>query len=238
MPKNNTFFYISGFISLSFFALFAFLFLYMMFSPSKTNTFALKKDNYISISLEAPKPKKESSKKSSSPIPAVSEVEKIEENIDVNDLFSDVWTKKIAPTKPKEINSKRIREILNKIATSKNNAPKTSSKINNDTQNDRANEDSNTASTASEVNEYLAKIQALVYKYFNVPPNSEGNSVKALIHLNSLGKVIDFRVLTYSNNEALNLEVDKIKGRLLNVVFPINKENQSTQTIVILTSKE
>ena len=210
----------------------------MAFSSSKINSFALTKDNYISISLETPKPNAKASLKSSKAPPAISKVEEIQKNVDVNDLFSDVWTKKITPTKPKEINSKRMQEIQNKIATSKENTPKTFNEENSDMPNNQADNDDKSASTANEVNEYLAKIQALVYKYFNVPPNSEGNSVKAVIHLNSFGKVIDFRVLTYSSNEALNLEVDKIKDRLLNVVFPINKENKSTRTIVILTSKE
>jgi len=102
----------------------------------------------------------------------------------------------------------------------------------------KTNEESTPTSSGSEVNEYLAKIQALVYKYFNVPPNSEGYSVMAYIELNSIGKVMDFRILNYSANDALNSEVDKIKNRLKSVVFPINPQNRSFNTKVILKSKE
>jgi len=68
-------------------------------------------------------------------------------------------------------------------------------------------------SSANEVNEYFAKIQALVYEYFEPPQNSQGYSVRAVIELSALGKFIDFRILDYSANIALNEECDKIKDR-------------------------
>jgi len=49
---------------------------------------------------------------------------------------------------------------------------------------------------------------------------------------------MDFRILNYSANDALNSEVDKIKNRLKSVVFPINPQNRSFNTKVILKSKE
>ena len=238
MARNNRLFLVSGLLAVSLFALFLVMFFYMLFSSSKINSFALNKDNYISVSLDMTQTKSKQHKKSTTSSKVASQVPKITENIDVNDLFSDVWTKKIRPTKIKSKNSKRIQEILKKISTSKENSTQQYTKKTNDNENIKSNEEANPSSTANEVNEYLAKIQALVYKYFNVPPNSEGNSVKALIELNALGKVLDFRVLTYSDNEALNREVDQIKERLVSVVFPINKQNKSTKTIVILTSKE
>ena len=149
------------------------------------------------------------------------------ENIDVNDLFSDVWTKKIIKKKEKPKDLKRIAQLQQQVPLSQKNVAEI-----------KEEKQVPSSSNAEEVNEYLAKIQAIVYEHFNVPANSEGNSVKALIELNSIGKLIDFRILTYSSNDVLNKEADKIKKRLLNVVFPINKQNKSTKTIVILTSKE
>ena len=177
-------------------------------------------------------------KKTKAPSKVASEAPQISKNVDINDLFSDVWTKKITPRKTKPKNSKRIQEIRKKISMSKENALQQYTDKKSDDENVKSNEAENSSASANEVNEYLAKIQALVYKYFNVPANSQGHSVKALIELNALGKMLDFRVLTYSDNEALNREADQIKARLVNVVFPINKENKSTKTIVILTSKE
>ncbi|MFK5938057.1 MAG: TonB C-terminal domain-containing protein [Sulfurimonas sp.] len=238
MARNNRLFYLSGLIAVSLFSLFLVMFFYMLFSSSKINSFALKKDNYISISLDVSKTNSKHQKRSIAPNKVASQAPKMSKNVDINDLFSDVWTKKIIPTKEKPKNSKRIQEIRKKISTSKENNRQQYKEKTNNSENIKSNEESSPSSTANEVNEYLAKIQALVYKYFNVPANSEGHSVKALIELNALGKVLDFRVLTYSDNEALNEEVDKIKERLVSVVFPINKQNKSTRTIVILTSKE
>jgi len=238
MDRDSRLFYLSGFISISLFSLFLFSFIYMLFSSSKINSFALKKDNYISISLSTTKTSSKHPKRNKVSSKVASKTPKVSKNVDINNLFSDVWTKKISHTKTKPKNSTHIKEILKKISTAKeNNQKQNIEKIDNNEKSD-SNEKENSASSANEVNEYLAKIQALVYKYFIVPPNSQGHSVKALIELNALGKVLDFRVLTYSDNEALNREVDKIKERLVNVVFPINKQNRSTKTIVILTSKE
>ncbi len=84
----------------------------------------------------------------------------------------------------------------------------------------------------------MAKIQALVYDYFAPPPNSQGYSVKAVIRLGALGKVLDFRILNYSANEDLNKESDKMKEKLKGVVFPKNPQNKSNNYIIILKATE
>ena len=99
-------------------------------------------------------------------------------------------------------------------------------------------DEASSESKAFEVNEYLAKIQALVYKYFYPPANSQGNTVKAVITLSAIGKVQDFRILNYSVNKSLNDECDKVKNRLLNVVFPKNPQHVSGTYTIILTAKE
>ena len=93
-------------------------------------------------------------------------------------------------------------------------------------------------SSASEVNEYLSKINSIVYRHFYPPMNSQGHSVKAIIELDLYGKVIDFRILNYSANQYLNEECDKIKTRLMGVIFPQNPHNRSSRTIIVLTAKE
>ncbi len=238
--QTNTHFYLSGLISLGLFIVCLFLAVNILFSPSKKNSFGLKKDTYISISLEIPKVKSHKPKKVQKAAATVQEVSAPKKNVDINNLFSDVWTKKIVYKKEKirPQNSKRLLDIQKKIHTTKENDVKSiSEKVNNLDSIDTKSE-AESSSTAEQVNEYLAKIQAIVYQYFRVPANSEGSSVKTVIELNSLGKVLDFRVLTYSNNEALNREADKIKERLIHVIFPENPEHRSSKTIVILISKE
>ena len=238
MVRNNTFFYLSGFISLSLFTLFLSIFIYMMINKVTIDTYGLKKDDYISVSIEIPKTvTKKNNKVVNSVAQEVSTPEEVED-INVEDLFSDVWTKKISKPKAKPVNSKRIKEIQKRIKTvEKNSVESITEKISNIDAGEKSDEN-NPTSTGSEVNEYLAKINALVYKYFNPPQNSDGNSVKAVIELSAIGKVTSFRILEYSSNELLNAECDKIKSRLMSVMFPINPQNKSSRTIVILTSKE
>lgn len=240
MADNSRNFYLSGLISLSLFTLVLLSFIMMMFTPSKTDTFALKKDNFISISLEIPEVQTKSVKKQEKAAVVEESVEVPNENIDINNLFSDVWTKKIVHKKEpkKEVNSKRLSQIQKKIKTTKKNEVKSMSQKVNNLDKVKTNNENANSSTADQVNEYLAKIQAIVYQHFHVPPNSEGSIVKTVIELNSLGKVIDFRVLTYSANEALNSEADRIRERLKYIVFPANPQNKSSRTIVILVSKE
>ena len=159
-------------------------------------------------------------------------------NIDVNNLFSDVWTKKIDTKHKKKQNSKRIQQIQKKISLTKENKVTSVSQKLNKLENSETNTEQKTISAANEVNEYLAKIQDIVYQHFNVPQNSEGNSVKTIIELDAFGKLLDFRILQYSANEALNEEADLIKARLKNVVFPLNPQHKNSKTIVILISKE
>ena len=236
MDRDNNYFIMSGFLSISLFIFFLSLFIYMLFTTKEQKSYALTKKNYVSVSIVTPK----NIAKFSSSASAVKSLSKsVSKDIDVNDLFSDVWTQKIA-TKPKlkKVNSKRIQDIAKKIKVSDANSVNSISKKIEKIDESKDNKDKEKISAANEVNEYLAKIQSIVYQYFNVPPNTEGNSVKTVIELDPLGRLIDFRVLNYSANAALNDEVDKIKERLKNVVFPKNPQNSSSKTIVVLISKE
>ena len=212
----------------------------MLFKVYDIKSYAFKKDNYVSVSIDI-QPKKQSKKSAiKKSIQIESSKKSPTKDIDVNNLFSDVWTEKIthkkSPKKP--VNSKRIQEIQKQLHTVKKNNVKPITQNVNKIDYENKDTDSEQTSTANEVNEYLAKIQSIVYQNFFVPPNSEGNSVKTVIELDPYGKLLDFRVLTYSSNQALNEEVDKIKKRLQHIVFPINPEHKSTKTVVILVSKE
>ena len=242
MNKEKYYFYISGFISLFLFFFFLFISLYMLVSIDKTNVFAMKKDNFISVSIEIPeiitrsikkdKPK-EVVKKAITPIKS--------KDINIDNLFNDVWTKSI--NKPKQVekkvnNNKRLHEIQKKISKSNKNKVESISKKINTNDISKISEKTVKTSTAHEVNEYLAKIQAIVYEHFYPPQNTQGNSVKAIIELSSLGKMYDFRILTYSSNNELNRECDKIKNRLINVIFPKRPNSSSGPYTIILRSKE
>ena len=212
----------------------------MLFSSNKINSFALQKDNYISVSLDIslPEIKKYTKKSVKSKIKIDNAVAMPDQEVDVENLFDSVWTKNIntKKRKKKKTDNKRLQEIQKRVKTIKDNSVKDISKIVENIDKISSESENSSASTSNEVNEYLAKIQAIVYKHFYPPSNSEGHTVKAVIELSALGKVIDFRILTYSSNAALNDECNKIRERLLGVLFPINPQNKSSTTIVNITS--
>ncbi|SMP89989.1 protein TonB [Epsilonproteobacteria bacterium SCGC AD-311-C15] len=255
MAENKSLFYISGFISVSLFVLLLSLFFYMLFSSNKIKEFALTKDNYISVSMDTAQFEVKSAKKRvTTPVekeikkdqpvidPVVTEIAQPTKTptVDVSNLFNNVWTQKIKKQKTKEkvTDNKRIQEIQKKIEMVKSSEGSDIAKKDSTKDDKQSNEQESHKSSGNEVNEYLAKIQALVYTHFNPPENSQGNSVKAVINLSSIGKVLDFRILNYSANSSLNAECDKIKDRLMSVVFPVNPQNKSGNYIIILTSKE
>jgi len=238
MARDNYYFYLSGFISLSFFSIVLGTFIYMMFVTSKIKTYGLTKQDYISISVDMPTVETKTDTKSvTMPPQEVKTVEK-SKSIDVADLFSDVPAKVVKKEKPKPENSKRIQDIQKNIKkTETKEVQSFAEKVKNMDKVEKSDKN-NKASAGEEVNEYIAKIQGLVYQNFNPPVNTEGNSVKVLITLSALGKVESFRILSYSGSDALNEECDRVKERLENVLFPVNPENKSSSTIVILTSEE
>ena len=63
-----------------------------------------------------------SAKKSVAPTPIESSVSEIPQDVDVNDLFSDIWTKKIQKKKVQPKDSKRIKELQKKIKTTESNS--------------------------------------------------------------------------------------------------------------------
>lgn len=231
--NNSEYFYLSGLISFGMFFMFIGVFLTMMLKSDKIKQFAINKDTFISISIDPPKSKPKNKK-------VVKEIEKKilkqvidpvdSQEFDIDDMFSDVQTKdvKIHKEEPKRIDAKRLQAINKKILTTKENKIEKIEQI----------KEVKSKSSALEVNEYFARIQSTVYESFFPPKNSQGHTVKAVIELNSLGKVLDFRILTYSANSSLNEECDKIKERLLGINFPINPDNLSGSYIIKLTAKE
>ena len=254
--SNNFYFYISGLISLFLFTFFLSIFIISIVSSKKNKIFAVKKDNYISISIDMIDMHTASAKKSKDvpvlkkeivqepvkekPIVKEKEIKSEKKEISVDELFSDVWTKNIKNVKEKKqtVDKRVLHSIKKKIDKSNANEVKSISQDIQKIDTTNSGDKNSKSSRATEVNEYLAKIQALVYKYFEPPENSQGNSVVAVIELSSIGKVLDFRILTYSNNEALNQECNKIKDRLIGILFPENPDNISGVYKIKLISKE
>ena len=234
MGNNERYFYLSGLLSFSLFFIFAVFFILLLFKSSHTTSYALKKDTFIAVNVVLNNETQIHPKKQTAVLQPKKTTSAENRNVDVNDLFSDVWTQKIdTTTQPKKANSKRIQEIAKRIPTKKKTTASSLSEKLQDIQEIKSSA-KQTTSSAQEVNEYLAKIQAIVYKNFYPPVNSQGNVVRVIIELDPFGKMRDFRVLNYSGNEALNREVDSMKQRLVSVLFPKNPDNQQFRAIINL----
>ena len=239
MDDNPRLFYLSGFISLLIFSILLFLFVHMLFAEKKLHTYGLTKKNYISISLKTIPIKAKSSshkkvamkKTHKKSVKKRDKVDPVSENVDVDSLFSNVWTKKVDThiKKKRRVDTKRLAEIEKSISTPDVDEIDSQKSISHS-----KNKKAKAASSAEEVNEYSAKIHAIVYDHFFPPPNSEGEQVKAVIELSPLGKMLDFRILNYSGSEALNEEVDQIKDRIKNIIFPKNPANENARVMIIL----
>jgi len=121
MDRSNPYFFISGFISLFLFFFFLTIFSMMLLSNTKVNTFALTKDNHVSISFE--KVATQSKKPMKTPTikkEVLSKTEAVKE-VDIDSLFSDVWAKDVKIEK-KVISKKSLELIKQKIKKSKNNS--------------------------------------------------------------------------------------------------------------------
>ncbi|MDD5717816.1 MAG: TonB C-terminal domain-containing protein [Sulfuricurvum sp.] len=92
-------------------------------------------------------------------------------------------------------------------------------------------------SSGPTVNEYHAKIHALVYANFHPPVGSSGSAVRVRVSISAVGRMLNYKIIVYSNNEALNTEVDWLKERLQNVVFPKHPDDIDTDIEFILTAK-
>ncbi|NOQ30969.1 MAG: hypothetical protein GQ570_07605 [Helicobacteraceae bacterium] len=251
MANNDRYFYISGFISLIFIFFVVFLFAYMLIASNKIRSFALKKDNYIAISLNiAPSTSKAFTQKSKNRVKPERKKEEISEKIaklktqDISSLFSSVKTQKVKqkPKKPKKVvDLKRLASLSKRIKTStKNDVEKISKKVKKLKLSKSSVEVSSASasSSATHVDEYLAKIQVFVYNNFYPPASTEGSSAKIRIWLNENGKLSDFRILAKSNNSSFNEEVELLKERLNSLTFPRHPRLEKSVIDIILTAKE
>ncbi len=248
--RNDYYFYLSGAISFAIFGLVITLFFILVLSSDKVKSYALKKDKYIAVSIDLssmrPSPndtKKPAPKPVVKPKSAPKPAEPPKTVPDVSSLFSEVWTKKITPKateRPKKIDAKRLSAIEKRIKTTTSKKSDIASKRVKELELVRPAAElvGSSGSSASEVNEYLAKIQAFVYGHFYPPVNSEGNSAKVRIWLDAYGHLSDFKVLARSGSNAFNDEVDSLKGRLKSLLFPKHPKSESITIDIILTAKE
>ena len=242
--NQRYYFIVGGVVSSVFFLLLLTGFVLFLFKQQKSITYALEKKTYISISLEKlPTPKRKKQKKSTTQKkpksikkPKRDVVDAEVGDVSVDSLFSNVWTKKIDTRvkKKKKVDAKRLAAIQKSVEVNEAEEKEPLKQLEKQTKKESA----KSSSSGDEVNKYRAKIHSIIYAHFYPPQNSQGNIVKVVIELSPLGKVMGFRVVEYSQNEALNEEAKSIQERIATVMFPKNPDNKSVRVMIVLKPED
>ena len=217
----------------------------------------MQEDNYISVSLNMDmitptkneaKPDPEPTPKAEvipEPEPVVDEIESTPEpvNTDVSSLFDDVWTQSAdtkVEKKVEKVDTKRLAAIEKRIKTKETKKTQKASDTIKTLQLVKPSIEvvGASASTAPEVNKYLAKIHAQVKAKFYPPASTAGNSAKVRVKIDANGHVVSYRVIVYSGSSIFNEEVDRLKSRLNRMTFPKNPDGKSISLEIILTVEE
>ena len=256
--QDSRYFFISGFISLLTFLITLFLFAIVIFHKNSVETFALQKDNYISVSInmDTVTPTKNDAKPDPKPTPiekpmpevepeVVTEIETTPDTVetDVSTLFDDVWTQSAdtkVVKKEKKIDAKRLAAIEKRIKTkSSTKSQKASDTLKQfELVKPSIEMAGSSKSTAPVVNEYLAKIHAQVKSMFYPPASTEGESAKVRIELDAYGSLVRYRILVASGSDMFNEEVKRLEQRLKQVKFPENPDHKSVTLNIILTVED
>lgn len=245
--NQERYFFLSGLISFSLFITLVALAGYSLILTPKVEQFAMVQSDVINVSIAISETNTvEQSDQEPVVTPAEPEAEIKEPEAaepepapDISDLFAQVKPNKVS--KKKEEDTKRHEQLnaLEKEILERKESSRFSDKVNKVTlAKPSVKMVPQGGSTGPLVNEYHAKIQALVYTYFRPPSGSAGEVARVRMSISASGKLIGYRVLSYSANSAFNHEVDWLKDRLGSIRFPEHPDNKDTVLEFILTAKE
>lgn len=251
--NNERYFFLSGLISFSFFLLLLFFIGYSVLQTTKIEQFAMIQSQFVSVSValseSKAQPQEEAVTSEPAPEPAPEKVTppepeqslppKPEPVPDISDLFSQVKADKRPNKKPDETKRSEELNALEKEVLKSSSRSRLSEKVKNiELVKPSLKMVVQGGSTGPVVNEYHAKIHALVYTHFNPPIGSGGQAARVRMVISAAGKLVGYKVIAYSGNSTLNSEIDWLKERLGSVVFPPHPEGRDAVLEFILTAKE
>lgn len=222
------------------------LFFNVLLAQKETKSYGLKKDQFVSVSLEmiSPTPSK-SHKDMTQPMPPKQEAKSVSKpeasKADISSLFSNVSAQKIVYKKEapaKTIDDRQLAQIQKRIQPTQKRESTLSDKIDSLEKATAPSGGKPSASSADEVDAYMAEIQAIVYERFFPPPNTEGQVAIVRIWVDANGKLKDWRVISYAGNTFFNQEVDRIESRITTIAFPKNPKGISMSIDIKLVAKE
>lgn len=244
--QQERYFFLSGIISISFFAVLVFLAVYTLLVPSQIDSYAMTQSEIVNISIAIAEPTEEkeavvqeSSEVSEATPEEEAEMTQEEPVPEISDLFSQV---KVDKTPKKREEEQKRRDELNNLEKELLQTKEHSSlseKVNKvELARPSVKMVPQGGSTGPLVNEYHAKIQGLVYTYFRPPSGSAGEMARIRMKLSASGRLIEYKILRFSKNGSFNHEVEWLKDRLNTVRFPEHPEGRDAVLEFILTAKE
>lgn len=242
MDTNKQYFIGSGLIALTIFFISGSLFVYMLFFSKKISSYALTQNKAISVSIILPTRISRKSVIKHNIKPIVHSVSSAKPQPSIKSLFSNVWTKSIHSKRiktDKAQDNKIIQALSKKISLNKSNNNKLKPIQQSVSVHQAVNDNKVLKKSSGEkVNKYKAKITAIVYNNFIPPANTQGQTAQVLLRLGANGMLLSYKVLVYSGNEMFNNEINRLKGILMNVIFPKNPQGVDSEFIVNLSAKE
>jgi len=242
--NQERYFFLSGLISITLFLIFLFIAGYSVILAPKIDQFAMIKSDIINVSIaiseskETEQPSDESVVSSEISEPAIKEDKVVapEPVPEISDLFAQVKPDK---TPKKKLEENKQLSALEKEVLERKDSPRFSDKVNKvELAKPSVKMIPQGGSTGPLVNEYHAKIQALVYTYFRPPSGTVGEAARVRMKISASGKLISYKVISYSGSGSFNGEVDWLKDRLNAVRFPEHPDGKDAVLECILTAKE
>ena len=245
--NQERYFFLSGLISFSLFIIFILLAGYSLVLPPKIEQLAMVQSDVINVSIAFTETK---ATEQHEPEPSImpTEPEAVQEAPkpaepesvpEISDLFSHVKPDKMLKKKEDEAKRNEQLNAMEKELLERHETPRFSEKVSKvSLAKPSVKMVSQGGSTGPIVNEYHAKIQALVYTYFRPPSGSVGEAARVRMSISATGKLIAYRVLSYSGNSSFNNEVDWLKDRLSSIHFPEHPDGKEAILDFILTAKE
>jgi len=243
--NQERYFFLSGLISITLFVVLLFLAGYSLVLSPVIEQFAMTQSEYVSVSIVEPNHEVQKSSESD-PLPEEAEPIQEEDRVveeepipEISDLFSQVKAEKI-PKKLQEDTKRRDElNVLENELLERKDSPRISDKVSKvELAKPSVKMIPQGGSSGPLVNEYHAKIQALVYTYFRPPSGTAGEAARVRMKISASGKLISYKVMSYSGSGSFNGEVDWLKDRLNAVRFPEHPDGKDAVLECILTAKE
>lgn len=240
--NQERYFFLSGLISITLFVVLLFLAGYSLAVSPAIEQFAMTQSEYVSVSIMEPSNEVQKSPEPQAVLEKSEPVQEEERSVEpepvpeISDLFAQVKpdiTPKKKPEENKQLNA------LEKEVLERKESPRFSDKVSKvELAKPSVKMIPQGGSSGPLVNEYHAKIQALVYTYFRPPSGTAGEAARIRMKISAAGKLISYKVMSYSGNGSFNGEVDWLKDRLNSTRFPEHPDGKDAVLECILMAKE